>query len=60
MLAHPRAGRDFQVTDDQIAMLAAAPLAGVEVFHPDQPEPQRSGLLALYPRPRSDRHRRQR
>ena len=47
VLAHPRAGRDFQVTDDQVAMLAAAGLAGVEVFHPDQPEPQRSGLLAL-------------
>jgi predicted metal-dependent phosphoesterase TrpH len=47
VLAHPRAGRDFYVTDDQIAMLAAAGLAGVEVFHPDQPESQRPGLLAL-------------
>jgi len=47
VLAHPRAGRDFHVTDDQIAMLAAAGLAGVEVFHPDQPESQRTGLLAL-------------
>ncbi len=47
VLAHPRAGRDFHVTDDQIAMLAAAGLAGVEVFHPDQPESQRPALLAL-------------
>jgi predicted metal-dependent phosphoesterase TrpH len=47
VVAHPRAGRDFHVSDDQIAMLAAAGLAGVEVFHPDQPESQRPGLLAL-------------
>src|SRR5579862_775972 len=47
VLAHPRAGRDYHVTDDQIAALAAAGLAGVEVFHPDQPEAQRVSLLAL-------------
>ena len=47
VLAHPRAGRDFQVSDDEIAMLAGAGLAGVEVFHPDQPGSVRSGLLAL-------------
>ncbi|MGH3153635.1 MAG: PHP domain-containing protein, partial [Streptosporangiaceae bacterium] len=47
VVAHPRAGRDYHVTDDQIAMLAAAGLAGVEVFHPDQPESRRPGLLAL-------------
>ena len=42
VVAHPRAGRDFHVSDDQIAMLAAAGLAGAEVFHPDQ-RPNRSG-----------------
>jgi len=47
VLAHPRASRDTRVTDGQIAGLAAAGLAGVEVFHPDQPEAERAGLLAL-------------
>ena len=47
MLAHPRAGRDWVVSDEQIAGLAAAGLAGVEVFHPDQPESQRASLLGL-------------
>jgi predicted metal-dependent phosphoesterase TrpH len=47
VLAHPRAGRDQVVSDEQIAALAAAGLAGVEVFHPDQPESERAGLLAL-------------
>jgi 3',5'-nucleoside bisphosphate phosphatase len=47
VLAHPRAGRDWVVSDEQIAALAAAGLAGVEVFHPDQPEARRAGLLAL-------------
>jgi predicted metal-dependent phosphoesterase TrpH len=47
VLAHPRAGRDGVVSDEQIAALAAAGLAGVEVFHPDQPESQRAGLLGL-------------
>jgi predicted metal-dependent phosphoesterase TrpH len=47
VLAHPRAGRDWVISDEQIAALAAAGLAGVEVFHPDQPESQRASLLGL-------------
>jgi predicted metal-dependent phosphoesterase TrpH len=47
VLAHPRAGRDWVPSDEQIAALAAAGLAGVEVFHPDQPESQRASLLGL-------------
>ncbi len=46
-LAHPRADRDLLVTDEQIAGLAAAGLAGVEVFHPDQPEAEQASLLGL-------------
>jgi predicted metal-dependent phosphoesterase TrpH len=48
VLAHPRAERQqWQASDEQIAGLAAADLAGVEVFHPDQPESQRAPLLSL-------------
>jgi 3',5'-nucleoside bisphosphate phosphatase len=49
VLAHPRAGRagEWLMSDEQIAQLAAAGLAGLEVFHPDQNELQRSELLAL-------------
>jgi predicted metal-dependent phosphoesterase TrpH len=47
VLAHPRAGRDTLVSDEQIARLAAVGLAGVEVFHPDHPDAERAGLLAL-------------
>jgi predicted metal-dependent phosphoesterase TrpH len=47
VLAHPRAARDSRVSDSEIAGLAAVGLAGVEVFHPDQPESERSCLLAL-------------
>jgi len=47
VLAHPRAGRDWLVSDEEIGRLAAAGLAGVEVFHPDQPAAERAGLLAL-------------
>jgi predicted metal-dependent phosphoesterase TrpH len=47
VLAHPRAGREWHVSDEQIAGLAAVGLAGVEVFHPDQNEAERAGLLAL-------------
>ena len=47
VLAHPRAGRDTYVSDEQIAGLAAAGLAGLEVFHPDQSGTERAGLLAL-------------
>jgi predicted metal-dependent phosphoesterase TrpH len=47
VVAHPRADRDLLVTDEQLAGLAAAGLAGVEVFHPDQPEAEQASLLAL-------------
>jgi predicted metal-dependent phosphoesterase TrpH len=47
VLAHPRAGRDTWITDEQITRLAAAGLAGVEVFHPDQSDAERARLLAL-------------
>ena len=47
VLAHPRAGREFVVSDEEIAGLAAVGLAGVEVFHPDQPAAERARLLAL-------------
>jgi len=46
-LAHPRAGRDTLVTNEQITRLAAAGLAGLEVFHPDQSEAERARLIAL-------------
>jgi len=46
VLAHPRAGRDTLLSDEQIARLAAVGLAGVEVFHPGQPDAERAGLLA--------------
>ena len=47
VLAHPRADRALVVSDPQIAGLAAAGLAGVEVFHPDQPESEQASLLSL-------------
>jgi predicted metal-dependent phosphoesterase TrpH len=47
VLAHPRADRALSVSDEQIARLAAAGLAGVEVFHPDHPAAERAALLAL-------------
>jgi len=47
VLAHPRASRDTVVSDEQIAGLAAAGMAGVEVFHPDQSDTERARLLAL-------------
>jgi len=47
VLAHPRAARDTRVTDEQITRLAAAGLAGLEVFHPDQSDAERARLLAL-------------
>ena len=46
-LAHPRAGRDTWVTNEQITRLAAVGLAGLEVFHPDQSEAERARLFAL-------------
>ena len=47
VLAHPRADRALVISDAQIADLAAAGLAGVEVFHPDQPESEQASLLGL-------------
>ncbi|MDQ2815324.1 MAG: PHP domain-containing protein [Actinomycetota bacterium] len=47
VLAHPRAGRPWLTSDEQIAGLAAAGLAGVEVFHPDHSASERARLLAL-------------
>ena len=47
VLAHPRADRTLLISDAQIAGLAAAGLAGVEVFHPDQPESEQASLLGL-------------
>src|SRR5690348_13130739 len=47
VLAHPRAGRDTWVTNEQISGLAAVGLAGVEVRHPDQSDNERGRLLAL-------------
>ena len=47
VLAHPRAGRDTFVSDEQITRLAAEGLAGLEVFHPDQSDAERIRLLAL-------------
>ena len=47
VLAHPRADRALLISDAQIAGLAAAGLAGVEVFHPDQPESEQASLLGL-------------
>jgi predicted metal-dependent phosphoesterase TrpH len=47
VLAHPRADRALLLSDEQIAGLAAAGLAGVEVFHPDQPSCAQDVLLRL-------------
>jgi predicted metal-dependent phosphoesterase TrpH len=47
VLAHPRAGRDWDLSDEQIASLAAAGLAGVEVWHPDHDSAERQALLDL-------------
>jgi 3',5'-nucleoside bisphosphate phosphatase len=47
VLAHPRAGRDWDLSDEQIASLAAVGLAGVEVWHPDHDSAENTALLAL-------------
>jgi predicted metal-dependent phosphoesterase TrpH len=47
VLAHPRAGREGEMPDEQIAGLAAVGLAGVEVFHPDHTDSERTRLRAL-------------
>jgi 3',5'-nucleoside bisphosphate phosphatase len=46
VLAHPRA-RGWMIPDEVIADLAAAGLAGIEVWHPDQDRDQRMLLQAL-------------
>src|SRR6185437_1061321 len=47
VLAHPRAGRDTWVANEQIVRLAAVGLAGLEVFHPDHSDAERARLIAL-------------
>ncbi|HUN36225.1 MAG TPA: PHP domain-containing protein [Trebonia sp.] len=46
VLAHPRSP-GYEVGDEDITRLAAAGLAGLEVYHPDHDEPQRARLLSL-------------
>jgi predicted metal-dependent phosphoesterase TrpH len=46
VLAHPRSP-GYEIADEVIARLAAAGLAGVEVFHPDHDFSERSRLTAL-------------
>ena len=46
VLAHPRTA-GYEVPDEVIARLAAAGLAGAEVWHPEQPESERDRVLAL-------------
>jgi 3',5'-nucleoside bisphosphate phosphatase len=47
VLAHPRAGRPWDLSDAEIAGLAAAGLAGLEVAHPDHDAAERQALLHL-------------
>jgi hypothetical protein len=46
VLAHPRTS-GYEVPDEVIVRLAAAGLAGVEVWHPEQPAAERDRVLAL-------------
>jgi predicted metal-dependent phosphoesterase TrpH len=46
VLAHPRSP-GYEIPDDVIAVLADAGLCGIEVFHPDHDESQRSRLTRL-------------
>jgi predicted metal-dependent phosphoesterase TrpH len=46
VLAHPRAGSEWDLSGEEIAGLAAAGLAGLEVWHPDHTEKERRWLLA--------------
>ena len=46
VLAHPRAGREWDLSGEEIAGLAAVGLAGLEVWHPDHTEAERRWLLA--------------
>jgi predicted metal-dependent phosphoesterase TrpH len=45
VLAHPRAGREWDLSEREIAGLAAVGLAGLEVWHPDHAETERQWLL---------------
>jgi len=48
VLAHPRtAGRALRMSDESVAVLAAAGLAGIEVSHPEHPPGDRSALAGL-------------
>jgi 3',5'-nucleoside bisphosphate phosphatase len=48
VLAHPRtAGRALRMSDESIAALAAAGLAGIEVSHPEHTPGDRAALAAL-------------
>jgi 3',5'-nucleoside bisphosphate phosphatase len=47
VLAHPRADSRGPVSDEQIACLAAAGLAGIEVDHPSQDQAERLRLRVL-------------
>jgi predicted metal-dependent phosphoesterase TrpH len=46
VLAHPRSP-GYEVSDEVIARLAAAGLAGLEVYHPDHPRAEQERLAAL-------------
>ena len=46
VLAHPRSP-GYEISDEVIAGLAAASLAGIEVFHPDHDDSERKRLTAL-------------
>ena len=46
VLAHPRSP-GYEIGDEVIAGLAAAGLAGIEVFHPDHDDSERKRLTAL-------------
>jgi predicted metal-dependent phosphoesterase TrpH len=47
VLAHPRSGGEYTVSDTEITGLAEAGLAGVEVNHPDHSQAERAELSAL-------------
>jgi predicted metal-dependent phosphoesterase TrpH len=47
VLAHPRAGREWRLPEDQLARLTASGLAGIEVDHPDHDEAERAELRDL-------------
>lgn len=46
VLAHPRSP-GYEISDEVITRLAAVGLVGLEVFHPDHDDPERSRLSAL-------------